>query len=327
MPEDTRKETLPDNLNICLRAFDTEESANNLGKNLLYITKELSKDFDVSELEGITVAFDYNEALSELDRGVETNVKLKASADRVVGVAMTASVLREGNLKSHLFFNASYLQHWLMNGNEDDVRHAIHVIAHEFAHVEFNKYFNICFPDITLRQKLPNITVVKKYEAGIATWDEFFATRHSALVGDSRSEGYVTTLLEELSEAEAIVGIALYEYQTHRNVVDCYNSIAEQVLRLMKFSGYVIGDCYGSNKSLSDIEILRNELANSWFKPYFEALGKDLEDLAEEYSQWSSFSPFDNILQQYDNLLQYFGVVVDNEESSTPYVHFYSFKY
>lgn len=325
MSENAREETLPANLNVCLRAFETEEAASNLGKNLLYIARELSRDFDVSELEGITVAYDYNEALLELDRGIETTVLLEASADRVIGVAMTASVLRKGNLKSHLFFNAHYLNHWLMDGNEEDIRHVLHIIAHEFAHVEFNKYFDICFPDITLRKKLPNVTLFKKYQAASLTWDEFFATRHSALIGDSRSDGYINTLLEELSETEATISLALYEYQIHKNVVDCYTAIAEQVIRLMKFSGYVIGDCSGSNRLFSDIETLSNGLTNSWFKPYFEDLSRGLENLTEDYSEWSSFSPFENILQQYDNLLKYFGVVVENEECDSAYVHFYRY--
>ncbi len=45
--------------------------------------------FDLSRLDGVTVAFDYAQALAELDRGYETTFRLTPSDGHAIGVAMT----------------------------------------------------------------------------------------------------------------------------------------------------------------------------------------------------------------------------------------------
>lgn len=70
---------------------------------------ELSAAIDLTTLDGITIAFDYAQALLELDRGYETKHKLTPSDGIVLGVAMTRAVIGDGMIKSHMLFNAGIL--------------------------------------------------------------------------------------------------------------------------------------------------------------------------------------------------------------------------
>lgn len=56
----------------------------------------------------MTVAFDYDEALAELDRGYETTYQLTATKGVAIGVAMAPTVIRDGVIKTHLVLNANY---------------------------------------------------------------------------------------------------------------------------------------------------------------------------------------------------------------------------
>jgi len=58
-------------------------------------------------------------------------------------------------------------------------------------------------------------------------------------------------------------------------------------------------------------------------KPYFNSLVKNLKALNEDYGEWSSFNLFDAVLKNYDSLLEHFGVIVENSDTPSPYVHFY----
>lgn len=59
----------------------------------------------------MTVAFDYSKALTEIDRGYETQHVLTPSTEIARGVAMAPGVFRNGVLKTYLAFDASILSH------------------------------------------------------------------------------------------------------------------------------------------------------------------------------------------------------------------------
>ncbi|MGH6754239.1 MAG: hypothetical protein ACREDP_18950 [Bradyrhizobium sp.] len=94
---------------MSLRGFDTEEHARAFGNLVATYVRSLSRDIDMSALDGITVAADYAQALLELDRGYETRHKLTPSEGIALGVAMTPAVIRDGKVKSHILFNAGVL--------------------------------------------------------------------------------------------------------------------------------------------------------------------------------------------------------------------------
>jgi hypothetical protein len=105
----TRPTTAPDKFTISARAFDSEERAQKLGSLVEAFIRELSRQFDLSRLDGVTVAHDYAQALLDLDRGYDTTFQLTPSDTHVVGIAMTPTVIRDGTLKSHVLLNAAYM--------------------------------------------------------------------------------------------------------------------------------------------------------------------------------------------------------------------------
>jgi hypothetical protein len=102
--------TAPENISISLRGFDTEEHARAFGDLVATYVRSLSRYIDLTALDGITIAFDYAQALLELDRGYDTKHKLTPSEGIVLGVAMTPAVIRDGKIKSHMLFNAGVLR-------------------------------------------------------------------------------------------------------------------------------------------------------------------------------------------------------------------------
>jgi hypothetical protein len=114
-----RPTSIMGSLQVSTRGFDREESGNSFSKCLGEWVFFLSRDFDLSSLDGITAAFDYEEALLVLDRGYDTSFRLEPSKGNTVGIAMTPSVMRSGSLKSHIVLNASYVLALEENGHVD----------------------------------------------------------------------------------------------------------------------------------------------------------------------------------------------------------------
>jgi len=137
---DERPQTAPENISISLRCFDTEERARQFGNLIAMYVRELSRHIDLSSLDGITVAGDYNQALLDLDRGYVTSHKLTPSEELSFGVAMTPAVIRDGKVKSHIVINAGVVLP-LENTNHEAFKLAFHTLAHECAHVEVTQRF------------------------------------------------------------------------------------------------------------------------------------------------------------------------------------------
>ncbi|WP_316235302.1 MULTISPECIES: hypothetical protein [unclassified Bradyrhizobium] len=134
--------TAPENMSISLRCFDTEVYARAFGDLVATYVRTLSRYIDLTALDGITIAFDYPQALLDLDRGYETKHKLTPSEGIVLGVAMTPAVIRDGKIKSHMLFNAGVLLP-LEDEQNEFYEQALHTLAHECAHVEVTERYNL----------------------------------------------------------------------------------------------------------------------------------------------------------------------------------------
>ncbi len=100
--------TLPTNLSICLRGFQTETDAHEVGKLIGGFLRLFGSFLNLERLDAVTVAHDYNTALADIQRGANCSQELTATNDRfAVGVAMAVTVLRDGKPNSHMVLDAA----------------------------------------------------------------------------------------------------------------------------------------------------------------------------------------------------------------------------
>jgi hypothetical protein len=165
-----------------LRAFDTEEHARRFGDALVDHIRALSRYIDLQELDGVTVAFDYAQALLDFDRGYETSHKLVPSSDIALGVAMTPSVKRDGRIKSHMLFYAETLLP-LEDDKDALYEQALHLLGHECAHVEVTAVFNSSFPGVLLQAMTSDFHDHLRWGVIFSCWDEYAVTRICAPIG------------------------------------------------------------------------------------------------------------------------------------------------
>lgn len=156
LPEDAGSDgwpepTMPQDISVSLRGFASEEGARDFGHAVLGAVRTISGLIDLERLDGITISFDYDEALASVDRGKEGLRPLSRSDGEVIGIAMSPAVLRDGVVKVHLVFSADYIAGILDGEATDAFRFALAVIAHECAHVEVTKQRDLAFPGTVLQ--------------------------------------------------------------------------------------------------------------------------------------------------------------------------------
>lgn len=95
--------TIPTDLGLTVKGFENEEGARELGHAVLDAIRLFGRFMNLSTLDGVTVAIDYDQALADLDRGLPGLRPLtRSNTAEMQGVAMSPAVMRDGQVKTHL---------------------------------------------------------------------------------------------------------------------------------------------------------------------------------------------------------------------------------
>jgi hypothetical protein len=307
-PPTTSSATAPDQFCISARgAFASEEDARQLAEVVGQVIRELSRVFDLSSLDGVTVAEDYPQALAELDRGYETSHTLTPSRGAAVGVAMTPSVLRDDVLKSHIVLNANHV--WaLQDVSSPHFKLALHIVAHECAHVEVTSKFETAIPGVLLRTSAGNICDRARSDVIFACWDEYAATNLSARVGEDPTQGYEENLLLHMGTARQDANDAIKAYRTDSDLDKVYSTVCKAYGNLMKYAAYYLGNLDGHGIAISQRQGFEAALSGHWFEPYFHRLDAACKAIASQYGSWEDQSLFEVIGDILEDLVSEGGI-------------------
>lgn len=317
---DLGKQTAPTSFVVSARAFSSEEEAQELAEIIGNCVRLLSSHFDLSTLDGITVAHDYAQALLELDRGYESSHQLRPSDNHAVGVAMTPSVLRNGVLKSHIVFNAPVVA-GIKNNEHETFLLALHVIAHECAHVEITSKYDAAFPGVLLRQSHSDIRDRYRMDCTLACWDEYAATRLCAKFGEDPTDGYEETFLKHLSQARNVANDRIKAYRNHRNLERVLAEVYAEYGQLLKFAAYHLGNLDGQDISPNDRPATAAGLQGHWFAPYFEQLHDRCRDIANDYGEWTDKKVFNLIGDLLEEVLASGGLHFEDMPDGSLYIN------
>lgn len=294
--------TAPPNFSINLRNFDTEKRAADFGRRLGEYINGISRHLDLSKLDGVTIAYDYRQALVELDRGYVTTHKLTPSDSHAIGVAMTPTVIRDSEVKSHIVLNAN-----LMIGLDDPENEnfglALHILFHECAHVEITDRFNQTFPGTLLERSYKNAHEALRWQIIMACWDEYAATNLSARYGQEQTKGYEDTFLQILVKAKPTANQLISAYRTHASVDQILAEIYGVYGELLKFAAYHLGNMNGLGLVAVDLPRTNSALTGHWFASHFEKLRLACEEIASHYGDWKNKDSFEIIGNLVDEIV------------------------
>lgn len=301
--------TMPEGLGVDLRGFESEERAKAFGFVTAECVGEISRHINLASLEGVTVAFDYPQALRELDRGYDEKSELSPSQGSVVGIAMTPSVLRGDVLKSHIVLNAPYVIS-LENIDSEFYGLALQTLAHECAHVNVTAAFNTCFPGVLPKKKFQSRHDAIRWDIALACWDEFAATSLSAWIGENPAPAYEQIFLQSLAVARSDANMAINAFRLDRD----FGRVVPEVLRsygeLMKHACYLLGTMDGLGQTVEDLPNTHAALDGHWFQPYFSRLAEACLAIAAQYGRWEDTRTFDAIGDIAEAILEEGGMLL-----------------
>ncbi|TDE32991.1 hypothetical protein [Antarcticimicrobium sediminis] len=307
LPDDV---SIPSDLQFSARGFANEEYAKEAIYKLHSVLSVISQSIDLTNLDGVTVAFDYDEALAELDRGYETTYKLSATKGVAIGVAMAPTVIRDGVIKTHLVLNANYALSILEEPGEEteDFGQSLHLVAHECAHVEVTAAFDRSFPKILLQKKHNNILDNMRWQVILATWDEYAVCRIVGSIGYDPADGYLETLVNVLGATRGQVYEMIKVYRAHGDVGQVAAEVYGRIRELLKYSSYFLGAVAAQENPETHPAVLTEEANFGWFSPFYERLVKVHEALWSDFGKWDGLNVFEALGDILEDMAESIGV-------------------
>lgn len=302
--------TAPDNFIISLLGFNMTEDAEAVGEVIGCCTRELSRLFDLSSLDGVTVAYDYTKALQDLDRGYDSNHQLTPSEGNVVGIAMTPCVMRDGRLKSHIVLSAGITE-GINDVNGEKFQLFLQTLAHECAHVEITSKFDVAFPKTLLRECNHDIRIAFQWDVTLACWDEYAATRLSSRIGLDMSGYYEESFLKQLGETQTLANECIKQYRTHGDYHRVLSEVSNLYGRLLKLSAYYLGSMDGHERDPFSQEEVDKRGSCQWFEEFLHKLHDSCQEVFSSYGRWRDKSAFEKVGNLAEELLAHGGIIFE----------------
>lgn len=296
--------TMPEGLNFQLKGFADEETAKKLGNYTIGFVHYLGTKLNLERLDGFTIAYDYPQALLDLDRGYETTFVLAPTTEFATGVAMSPMVKREGIIKTHIVLFAGTFIDFLDQENENWLS-MFYQLAHECAHVHDHRAFDIALPNLLLtKHDFGDDLTSQIYQLGSLSWSEYAACRLSAAFGPTQVQMYEEMFFVILEELDERLEAVMAAFRQDHDGWKCYRALSGEYERVAKFTSYLFGHLAAFEQS-DDLAPKFNEFrrSNHWLVEYIEDLEKALEGVWEKYGQWKSTDDFEAIGEVVISLL------------------------
>ena len=247
IPDDKPRSSLRPKLKVSIKGFADPEIAQAMGYAMGDLVGELGRYIDVSTLDGITVAVDYDVALRELDRGIEDLRPLERTNDEgLVGVAKAALVRRGDEVKTHMVFDAGYVCCLALEDQDPEaVRLAIALVAHECAHVEEHAVRNRQFPGTLLNKRVEGYVPAYLQQFSESFWCEYAACRLAARFGRDQTESYRECMAARLAPARDAAREAIKAYRMHGHTERVFQEVGYAVLEPLRMASYLFGHLDG----------------------------------------------------------------------------------
>jgi hypothetical protein len=297
-------------LQIHLSGYGSEAKANEAGQMVAECLTALSEalQLNLELLDGITIAFDYPQALLQLDRGFAASQPLIPTTGSAEGVAMTPAVMRNGSIKAHIVLHASIAEA-LKQEDKIKLGTALYILAHEAAHVHDLHTRNRAFPGVLLTQTLSGEDGYL-FQAADACWDEYAACRLSAPAYPDQLQQFETVFCEAFEGARDRANGFISQYWNDGDHGKVFRGVFAEYSVLLKYASYLLGHLDGMQMSLAEHLPQTNKLLAEldYFTPHLADLHACLQGMWETQESWQSIAIYEPLKAIVKKLVRAVGV-------------------
>lgn len=266
----------PFSFSLTCVGFGDSELVATLGRIMKSIVLEIGRSIPLSRLDGMTFSTEYETAIEQLDRG-DASLVADRSLPRDYGhaVAKCVRVLREGQFRDHIVFDAT-LAHELLQEQSDGHDYAIQTvismlsqIAHGTLYEERLSSEAFAPPDDTLRLMHQCVSKVPRM---------YFSARNSAFAASAEGERFAELTLASYNSACDAIRTARLAYRLDANLDRLLEEALPRISFVLEHAAQWLGHrdglpSQGEFPGMSLVEDLRVFDLHDWL----DLFGRDLQ--------------------------------------------------
>lgn len=290
----------PESISFSMRGFASTEGAERMANKIASYVRLLSSTMDLSRLDGLTIAYDYDAALADLDRGqVGLRPLTRSNDDQLIGVGMAPAVLRDGIIKVHVVINAAYVEGLDDEGVADEMSEAfassLYLLAHECAHVAVTTETDRLLPGTILQHRVANYEAAIFLQVNEACWEEYAACRLSAPFGRGQLHHYEVGLRGVLNVCKERAAAAREGFWRHRDLDRVVSELGPPLAEPLRLAAYVLGHIDGLGEPVEISEETREAIFDAGYGELINALAMTLRSLWDVRGERTKLSDHDGI--------------------------------
>lgn len=316
--------TMPD-VKVEVLGIQNEYGAECLRLGVKDLVIEIGRHIDISTLDGITVAVDYDAALRGLDRGIAgIRPEERTNDEGLVGVSKSVVVKRGDELKTHIVLLADpvcVLAFADEDRNIDDLRTALAIVCHECAHVEEHADRERQFPGVLIGYRAR--TYIGKLEQQFAEsfWGEYAVCRASAPWARDEEKRFRDNLATRLKDARGRAREAIRSYRIHGDVERVLQEAGSALLEPLRMASYLFGHLDGIAEGdlldiASELTVADTDIANAIVE-----LVSQMRILWTRRGEWESYEELMALGQTGFELIRVCGVHATPQPDGTAYIN------
>jgi hypothetical protein len=295
-----------------------ERFADNLGS----LVVKCGRFMDLRLLEGVTVGFNYDDALNSVNLGYESSVaKGYTKEDGLVGVGKLLRVLRDDGIKAHIVIDAGVLQP-LAELEHPLFPSTANILAHELAHVNVMLWLVEYNPEVTPAPLSSDGVVHAMREAAHTIWEEYAACRLSARIsGEQVTTNYAKSVEISVPGAVQRAREGIKAFRKHGNFGRLLTETLTAIAMPMKMLAYLLGHLDGLDRE-TDLKTLAPACVGDELCPAVPIVHDALRQAWESRHDRQEISAVDGIVDALQKALEIAGVQLRlSEEGDGSMIH------
>lgn len=220
---------------VTLHDFGDELLAREYGDILQSVIASLSRDLPLHELDGITIAADYADALAKLDLGDPRLPPVVSGALAYsTGVAMPVTVMRDGKRKQHLVLSAWIAAGWASENLQTRAM-TLHLLIKMLAGIANSAQFAqpVAFKPDEMAREL--------HHAVARAPSSYWSAKRAAFVAPDEGITYADLVLDSLKHASEAIGMAHARMTDSSDVGEAFNVALESVSAVLGHAADWVG--------------------------------------------------------------------------------------
>lgn len=304
-PQDRTFEQRSFSYSVRLADYGDEARAKEVAEVIESVVRELARHLPLHDLDGFTIAIDYQRALADLDRGDPSLPPATSYALAYgVGVGMPVTVKRDGVYKNHIVLGANIAEAWLSDDPETRAG-ALNILVKMLANVAHRTRFAV---DAVVTFK-PDPLTAALHPAVATAPSEWFSAREGAFIAPHLGDVYALLVIESLEFAEREVARERAEIRETGDIGNITRRAFECVSAILTHAA----DWLGHRAGLADGQTFQGDdlparLQSRGLDRWIEVFGRDLAAIYEHDSAGLNMAVVVRLSRHVDRVLWALGI-------------------